>query len=270
MNKYLIVLVLLVFPLVSKADSAVYTFMNGQGFDPSYSTEVPRYAFLGDGNGWDYKLDKATTLMSVLGLDSTSTPSTITVTTGLPTADVCLNIEGAQTVVPEGMVTDGQGNCIVPVISAPSMNQSVGRVSQALPKLLANWYWSCAWGQSCQTQMDNYNGGPGQPNYSRFSSKGMSIASDEPTTAEFTFTPVQYVPATTTADGLFVARSWQSIGEDLTYSDNLSDTVHNVNYSDVPLSSGVVYITSFTLTNFSGGQTVISGFGPEYNIHVSF
>jgi peptidoglycan hydrolase-like protein with peptidoglycan-binding domain len=31
--------------------------------------------------------------------------------------DVCLNIQGAQTFVPNGMITDGQGNCVVPVSS---------------------------------------------------------------------------------------------------------------------------------------------------------
>lgn len=85
MKKLIVVLGLLVLPLVSKASTQVYTFMNGQGFDPSYSTTVPRYAFLGDGSGWDYELNQATTLMAVLGIAGTSTPTTVTVTTDLPT-----------------------------------------------------------------------------------------------------------------------------------------------------------------------------------------
>ncbi len=35
----------------------------------------------------------------------------------IPLADVCLNIQGSQTYVPSGMVADGQGNCVVPVLS---------------------------------------------------------------------------------------------------------------------------------------------------------
>jgi hypothetical protein len=47
---------------------------------------------------------------------------------GLATADVCNNIEGAQTNIPAGMVADGRGGCVVPSQAAapavPAQSQS--------------------------------------------------------------------------------------------------------------------------------------------------
>lgn len=145
MKKYLVLGMMLVMVFAihiprASAVSQVFTFMNGQGFDPSYSITKPRYAFLMDGSGWDNKLNAATTLASVLGLDNSTTPTTITVTSGLPATDVCSNIEGVQTVIPQGMSADGSGNCATPqtVTQSPVLGTPVVVPTEALMMIAPN------------------------------------------------------------------------------------------------------------------------------------
>ena len=115
MKKYLIISLLIFAPILAKADTTVYGFMNGLFYDPTYSLQNPRFGCLPDGNCYDYKAGQNTTLSQILGL-STSTPQTLTITAGNPPADICANIEGIQTGVPDGLIQDG-ANCVVPQIS---------------------------------------------------------------------------------------------------------------------------------------------------------
>lgn len=80
MKKYLLIGLLIFVPFLTKADTTVFGFMNGNFYDVNGSL---KYACLEDGNCYNYETKAMTTLSQILGL-STSTPQTITVVTGSP------------------------------------------------------------------------------------------------------------------------------------------------------------------------------------------
>lgn len=77
MKKYLLLGFLVLVPFLTKAQTTVYGFMNGNFYDVGGNL---KYACLMDGNCFDYSTQGMTTLNQILGGSST-----ITVTDGLPT-----------------------------------------------------------------------------------------------------------------------------------------------------------------------------------------
>lgn len=241
MKKYLIVLALVFLPLVSKADTQVFGFMNGSFYDANGNALA--ICFL---NQTCLKADNTVvSLADFLGL-STSTPSTITITSGLPTSTPV-----SQPVVIPSQPSQPVGDS-VPVDTTP-------------PQLLQVQYWQgvngdqiagysgCGSANSCSTYYQVQS--ELQVDQSRYdastvgsSPKYISIGTDKPTTATFTFT--------------------SATGTPLTYTDSNLDTVHNINYADVPLQPTTDYKVGITIVDASGNQSSYSY--PQLNFTIRF
>lgn len=132
MKKYLILGVLILLPLVSKAQTQIFGFMNGNFYNLAGDL---KYACLMDGNCYDYSTQQIISLSQILGLSS-STPQTIIVTSGLPTSTPTTTI---QTPTPQPIPPPQLQQLINPIIT-PMTNARIEIVSPIGTKGLGRSY----------------------------------------------------------------------------------------------------------------------------------
>lgn len=114
MKKYLVLGLLLLVPFFAKANTTVYGFLNGNFYNVNGDL---KYACLQDGNCFDYTSQSMTTLNQILGL-STTTPQTITITTGTSTPVTQVPIVSQQT----NIATGGSEPVVSPIVEQSSCN----------------------------------------------------------------------------------------------------------------------------------------------------
>jgi hypothetical protein len=166
MKKYLSLLVLLGFLgfSIAKAET-VYMFQDGTGFDPAFSTTVPRYGFLQNGDGWDYKLNEATSLSKVLGIDTQSpvlaspTPTSIVVTNPFTTPVVPIVIPPVVTDIPLATSTPASNQAVIPdcTISLDDYNAQVNEWVSELYAERTPYQESTVWDSPWQQITKKYN-----------------------------------------------------------------------------------------------------------------